>query len=360
MRLETTSAPERSTDASLKDAPPMRDCLSMLDELTKILVCPTCHGALDWRGSQRVSHRIVEGKATCSVCRASYPIYDGICAFLPSHSTPEDLWEQADREIAEFLKDEPVRARRLMGAPLESLSPTDMLVRGFVHEARQEFGAAKTAVDRAVEGMYTPEYLSASKSQIQFVRERLVGRTGLVVDLASGRGSLLEVLLPGASQEFVGTDVSPRVLLRDRRFFDSLGLGSKLSLLAFDARHIPFANHSVPTLVTNVGLANIENPGTLLRELRQAVTGEFLAISIFYPETEGPNADMIRQLNLAPLLYRRSAVQEFEKAGFSVQVSNSILARARPTPPGVIMHEVRPDRLPVVETELECCTLVAT
>ncbi len=332
----------------------------MLDELTRILVCPACHGALDWGGSQRVGHRIMEGEAICSVCRATYPIREGICAFLPSHSTPEDLWEQTDRGIAGFLKDEPVRAQRLMGAPLESLNPTDKLVRGFVHEARQEFGAAMTAVGRAVEGMYTPEFLAASNSQMQFVRERLVGRPGPIVDLASGRGSLLEVLLPEASQEFVGTDLSTRILLRDQRFFEFLGLGSKLSLLAFDARQTPFADQSVPTLVTNVGLANIENPGMLLRELRRVVSGEFLATTIFYPEFEGPNADMIRRLKLAPLLYRRSAVKEFEQAGFSVRVSNSVLARARPTPPGVIMHEVRPDRLPVVETELECCTLVAT
>lgn len=347
-------------DASLKDALPIGDRPSMLDDLTKILVCPACHGALDWRGSKRIGHRIVEGKAVCSVCRATYPIHEGICAFLPSHSNPEDLWEQADREIAGFLKDEPVRAQRLLGTPLESLSPTDMLVRGFLHEARQEFGAAKKAVDRAVEGMYTPEFLAASKGQIQFIRERIVGCTGPVVDLASGRGSLLEVLLAGASREIVGTDLSTRVLLRDRRFFDFLGSGSNLSLLAFDARHTPFADRSVPTLVTYVGLANIENPGTLLRELRRVVSGEFLATTIFYPEAEGPNTDMIRQLKLEPLLYRRPAVRQFEEAGFSVQISHSILARARPTPPGVIMHEVRPDRLPVVETELECCTLVAT
>jgi uncharacterized protein YbaR (Trm112 family) len=332
----------------------------MMDELTSILVCPACHGALDWRDSLRVGLRIVQGKAVCSQCRADYPLREGIGVFFPSHPKPDDLWEQVDRETIEFLHGEPVRAHRLMDAPLESLGPTDLLVRGFVHESRQEFGAAKIANDLAVEGLYTPEFRAASKSQMRFLKERLADRPGPIVDLASGRGSLLEFLLSGASQEFVGTDLSTRVLLRDQRFFDFLGLGSKLSLLALDARHTPFADHSVPTLVTNVGLANIENPGPLLRELRRAVSGEFLAITIFYPETEGSNADMIRRLKLEPLLYRRSAVREFEQAGFSVQVSNSILARARPTPPGVIMHEIRPDRLPVVEAELECCTLVAT
>ena len=331
-----------------------------MDGLTDILVCPVCHGALDWRGSMRVGHRIVQGKAVCSQCQADYPFHEGIGAFLPSHPKADDLWEQVDRETAEFLHGEPVRARRLMDAPLESLSPTDLLVRSFVHASRRDFGAAKIAVDLAIEGLYTPEFRDASKSQMRFLKERLADRPGPIVDLASGRGSLLEFLLPGASQEFVGTDVNTRVLLRDHQYFDFLGLGSKLSLLAFDARHTPFAHQSVPTLVTNVGLANIENPGTLLRELRRVVSGEFLAITIFYPKVEGPNADMIRRLKLEPLLYRRFAVQEFEQAGFPVRVSNSILARARPTPPGVIMHEIRPDRLPVVETELECCTLVAT
>lgn len=279
--------------------------------------------------------------------------------FLESSQGPGDLWEEANGEIAAFLRNEPTRVRRLMESPLESLNPTDQLVRGFVLEEHKDFRQARIALQLANEGMYAPGFRSAWKSQVRFVKERLTGLRDPVVDLATGMGSLLEIVLPATTHQFVATDVSPRVLLRDKQAFDALGLGSQLSFLAFDARHPPFAGGSVPTLITNVGLANIESPGALLRELRRVVRDEFMAISLFYPEEEGPNSEMIHRLKLDPLMFRSSALQQFEEAGFSVRVHNSQKVTARPTPKGEIMSEVQPDRLPVVETEVEWCTLVA-
>jgi hypothetical protein len=247
-----------------------------------------------------------------------------------------------------------------METPLEALNPTDLLVRSFVHEERNEFVPAKAARDRAEAGLYPSAFLSAWRDQVRFVREQLSVRPGTVFDLATGIGSLLEQVLPGTTQQFVGTDVSPRVLLGDQRRFDRLGLGSRLSFLAFDARHPPFKNRSVGTLTTNVGLANIEEPGDLLKELRRIVSGQFLAVTLFYPNDGGPNSEMIRRLNLEPLMYRDSALRLFEAAGFRVQLCNSKSVEARPTPTGEIMSEVQPDRLPVVETRVELCTLVAS
>lgn len=333
--------------------------LDVQEQLTRLLVCPACHGSLQWVFFQRRGDRIQEGKAICGVCRSDYPVHQGIAVFLTTLPKPEDLWNEADTEIASFLKSEPERARRLMEAPLESLNPTDQLVRGFVLEARKDFVQAKNALDRANHGMYTAQFRAASRSQTHYVKERLAVRPGPVVDLASGMGSLLESLLPDSTQQFIGTDVSTRVLLRDQEVFDHFGLGSRLSFLAFDARHTPFADGSLPSLVSNVGLANIENPGDLLEELRRVVSGEFLAISIFYPEDGGPNSEMIHRLNLDSLLYRESALRHFHRAGFEVEVCNMQKATARPTPRGEIMNEVQPDRLPVSETEVEWCTLVA-
>jgi uncharacterized protein YbaR (Trm112 family) len=331
----------------------------MLERLTRLLVCPACHGSLDWDVSEKTKARIREGSASCGKCGMTYPVHREIGVFLTSLPKPDDLWEEANREIASFLENQPARVRRLMEAPLESLNPTDQLVRGLVHEERKEFGPAKIAIDLANEGMYAPEYRSAWTSQMRFVREQLTRGRGPVIDLASGMGSLLEFLLPDATEQFVGTDVSPRILMRDRTVLGSQGLGERLSLLAFDARRTPFADRSVPTLVTNAGLANIEAPGSLLAELRRVVADRLLAITVFYPEDEGANAEEIRRLKLDSLMYRGPAVQQLERAGFRVQVLNSQRAKAHPTPRGEIMSEVKPDRLPVVETEVEWCTLLA-
>jgi len=331
----------------------------MRDQLRRLLVCPACHGPLRWKVSEKAGGRIQEGSARCTECDVAYPVHRGIGVFLTSLPKPEDLWDEANREIASFLRDEPERVRKLMEAPLEALNPTDQFVRGLLLEERKEFGPAKIATDLAVEGMYPVQYRTAWTSQMRFVKQQLARGRGPVVDLASGMGMLLEFLLPEATEQFVGTDVSPRVLIRDQTVFRSLGLGERLSLLAFDARRSPFADRSVPTLITNVGLGNIENPGSLLKELRRVVADRFLAITVFFPEEEGPNAEEIRRLKLDSLSYRGSAMARFEEAGFRVQMHNSQKVTARPTPRGKIMSEIQPDRLPVVETEVEWCTLVA-
>jgi len=332
----------------------------MWDQLQHRLVCPACHTALHWEVSEKTGARIQEGRASCQTCHSDYPVHRGIGVFLSPLVRPADLWEGANRDVAAFLKNEPERVRALMEEPIESLNPTDQFVRGLVLEERKDFRRAKVAIDLATRGMYAASYWSAWQSQIRFVKRQLSHCQGPVVDIASGTGILLEAVISGSTEEFVGTDISPRVLMRDALVLGSLGLDERLSLLAFDAKQTPFADQSVPTLVTNVGFANIENPDALLSELRRIVADRLLAITLFYPEEEGANTEEIRRLKLDPLMFRSHALAQFEEAGFNVKVLNSQRARAEPTPRGQIMTEVQPDRLPAVGTDVELCTVVAT
>jgi hypothetical protein len=131
-------------------------------------------------------------------------------------------------------------------------------------------------------------------------------------------------------------------------------------LLAFDARRTPFKDGAVGILTTFLGLANIEDPGGLLAELRRIVGGVFLAISQFFPEDDEANARAIREAKLDALLYHRTALQHFAEAGWNAQVNHACVAAARPTPRGVILDGAGIDRLPAADTKLEWCVLLAT
>ena len=108
-----------------------------------------------------------------------------------------------------------------------------------------------------------------------------------------------------------------------------------------------------------MGLPNIEQPGDLLRELRRIVTGTFLAVHHFYPESDEANAAVIREVGLATLLFRRSALECFAGAGWQVEAANVCAGKAHPTPTGVVLEGAGIDGLPVAETVLEWCVLVA-
>ncbi|MBC7252340.1 MAG: hypothetical protein H5T62_18935, partial [Anaerolineae bacterium] len=89
------------------------------------------------------------------------------------------------------------------------------------------------------------------------------------------------------------------------------------------------------------------------------VGGTFLLISPFYPEDDAANAAVIDQAGLSAFLFRRAALEHFAAAGWRVEVANVCTARARPTPTGVVLKGAGIDGLPVAETELEWCVLVA-
>ncbi len=194
---------------------------------------------------------------------------------------------------------------------------------------------------------------------MDYVCARVKERRGLIVDLASGRGYLLERLLASTRKRCLATDLSPSVLRRDVDRFRTLGFGSRVDALAFDALRTPFADGSIATMTTNLGLLNIDHPAALLKELRRIVSGEILGITTFYPEDSGRNFETIRRLGLGLLYLRRSALSAFEHAGFSVVIANVRKARALPTPESRFLAGFQPDLLPVEETELEWCTLIA-
>jgi hypothetical protein len=82
-------------------------------------------------------------------------------------------------------------------------------------------------------------------------------------------------------------------------------------------------------------------------------------MTIFYDEEDQSNAAAIRELQVTDLLYRDRAVAAFRTAGWEVEILNSRSALARPTPRSQLLG-VGIDGLPVVETTLDYCVLLAT
>ena len=328
--------------------------------LIEMLECPACHGELEWSIAERNENRIEAAEAHCKACTATYPVRDGIGLFLTPELPRNDLWEQAESGLVQHLREHPELERQLMEVPLDTLAPTDQFFRALVLEERGNYIEAQLVEGSANKGLYTPEYINCWNSQSDYVVEWLSTTDGPIVDLASGRCYLVERLARRLKRPVVATDFSPGVLRRDRRRLESFGLYDHVSLLAFDARRTPFRDGAVVTLTTNLGLANIEEPGSLLRELRRIVASVFLAISHFFPEEDESNAKVIREAGLEKLLYRRTALEHYAGAGWEVEVKNACVGKASPTPPGVVLEGARIDGLPVKDTYLEWCVLVGT
>jgi len=325
-----------------------------------MLECPVCHNKLEWSIIEQNGDRIEAAEARCSACNAAYPVRDGIGLFLTPELPRNDMWNEVDSGVIQHLREHPELERQLMEVPLDTLAPADQFFRALVLEERGKYHEAQMVEDSANKNLYEAEYTNCWNSQMDYVIERLSGVDGSIVDLASGRCYLVEKMVRKLKRHVVATDFSPRVLRRDRRWLESFGLYDHVSLLAFDARRTPFKDGAVKILTTNLGLPNIEEPGSLLRELRRIVAGKFLSISHFFPEEDEANAKVIREAKLEAMLYRRTALETFTNADWEVEVKNACVGEARPTPPGVVLEGARIDGLPVADTNLEWCVLLGT
>lgn len=263
---------------------------------------------------------------------------EGIGLFLTPDLPHDDLWEQAGSGLTQHLQAHPELERQLMDVPPETLAPADQFFRALVLEEQEDYVAAQRIENLANQGLYTPEYTAGKASQLDYVVASLAATGGPVVDLASGRCYLVEKLVRGLQRPVVATDFSPRVLRRDRRWLQALGLYERVSLLAFDARRTPFKDGAVGTLTTNLGLPNVKEPGRLLRELRRVVDGVFLAIFHFFPPDDASNARAIRETELETFSYRHSTLEQYVAADWAVEVKNVYMAAAQPTPAGVVLQ----------------------
>ncbi|MDI6893734.1 MAG: methyltransferase domain-containing protein [Bacillota bacterium] len=362
--------------------------------LLEMLKCPACGGELRFHIEEEQAGHIEWADIRCTACGAEYPVREGIGVFLTPDLPRHDLWEQVESGLDRYLRDHPDIEDRLLNSDPGTLAAADRFFRAMVLEERGDYAGAAALEAQAGRELYTDEYNAAVDSQMKYLCDRLAGhhpasahhhatashdhpaggqehagasqghpppgRVHPVVDLASGRCGLVEKLARHLDRPVVASDFSPRVLRRDRRYLEFAGLYDRVSLLAFDARRTPFRDVSVTALTTFAGLANIEHPGDLLRELRRIVSGTFYAISCFYAPDDRINREAIEAHGLHPFLFRDTALDLFNRSGWRVEVVNTRRARALPTPRSALIPEAGIDALPVAETTLEWCTLVAT
>lgn len=266
----------------------------------------------------------------------------------------DDTWATAESALSRHLRENPDVERALLESPLDGLNGADLFLRASVVEERSGFDAASDAYSLADERTYSSQLRHAREEMLQRVVELVRGGDGKVVDVATGRGTLIERLLRESERRLVATDVSPTVLQRVR---DRLG-GERVEYVTGDARELPFADGEVATFVSHLGFANVSDAPRLLRELRR--TGHHLfATHLFYPDDDDENRRVARELGLEELLFRSEAFAAFDAAGWRLGVELERDVPAEPTPPSALIEGVRIDALPAAPTRLVYCVLAA-
>jgi Methyltransferase domain len=260
-----------------------------------------------------------------------YPVFEAIPVLVAPGSEARDLWEEAEGALSAALRDDPELERALLGASPESLAPADAFLRALVLEER---GEADGAVATAFRRLYTPTALACQEEQLDTISRIVGSEDGLVIDVATGRGMLLERLSPA---KVVATDISPRVLhrARDRGY----------AAVACDAERLPFADASIATVTTFLGLGNVGRPVSVLRELRRVAARLVLGHVVY--ERGTANDAAVTELGLARVAHRDVLLDELSAAGWDARLVADHRGQAVPTPKGVLLAGAVVDALPV-------------
>jgi ubiquinone/menaquinone biosynthesis C-methylase UbiE len=219
-----------------------------------------------------------------------------------------------------------------------------------VLEERLSFDAAREAFEQADTKLYEPEVRAARDRTLARVVEIVERGDGSVLDVATGRGALLERLAHGA-RAVTASDSSPRILELLRR-----RLGDDIEYVVADAGSLPFTDASVATIVSHLGLANIADGESALRELRR-VGRELVVTHFFLPKGDTENQRVARELGLGTLLDRERALAALAASGWRVEIEAEREVAATPTPASELIPGVRIDALPVAETRATWCVL---
>lgn len=203
----------------------------MQAQTIRLLACPACHGGLT---TDDASGDINDAPLVCG-CGRAYPVRDGVAVLLAEETG--DIWRDASARLDEALATEPETRHRLFDTPLEELNGADLTFRGMVLEARGELEAAGEAFTAADPKLYGNEQRACADRLLDACVARSASAPW-VVDIASGRGALVE-RLARAGREVLATDISPVAMIRLRARLIGLGLADRVDCIAGDAAALP-------------------------------------------------------------------------------------------------------------------------
>ncbi|WP_291578768.1 methyltransferase domain-containing protein [Clostridium sp. UBA6640] len=321
--------------------------------------CPLCHGELKWDIKKESKDRVINAGIICLGCNEQYEVKDEIAVFLTSELSRNDLWQQAESGIEKCFRENPEIFNKLMDTPEESLNGADYWFKASYFEIKRDYERSSKMFKNGVEKIYTKDYIDGMKSQREFILNNIVDDDKAIVDIASGKGYLVEELLKKRKNYVLATDFSPTVLLRNKEYYKFKGLYDKLSLVAFDARKTPFKDNVIEVMTSYVGIQNIEKPGEVISEMHRICKGKFMSVMHFIDKNDKANMDFIKEFSSIDYATRENTIETFEKCGWKAEIMNSFIAEVKPTPKGEILEGASIDGIPVEDSKFEFGVVLA-
>lgn len=264
----------------------------------------------------------------------------GVLDFLLSG---EDQWALVGKG---FMNGQEELERRLFEPSEHELSPADRLIKAIALWYRGEFDDFQRLLRPSREALYTEEYNQAMTESLNRTVELIKKEQGLVLDLATGMGGLLEELLSSTEKEYLAVDISPSSSFGLLQYLRYRGWGERVVQIIAYAANLPLKDDSIDVIVSAIGFQNMQDSKKVFKEVR-SVSKKLIALCIFFEDGD-PNLAHVSDRGLH---VSKEFVRGLEEAGWNSRVENSVRVRAEPTPQSGILG-IRPDMLPITSQQL--------
>lgn len=275
-----------------------------------IIVCPKCRCSLD-------------DKLCCKVCNTQYSEYYGVYDIInPELSSDQEiLWNVTDEDLADKTNTN------------ERQSTEDDWAKDYFSRKNNETIIAEQKL--------------ASKTM-----ELLKGLRGDVCDLATGMGSMLQMILESNNSNIsiVCTDISKRILAWTRKIKQTND--DEVSYIATDGRYMSIKDNSFDFITSVAAFGNIPESDKVAKELYRILkeNGK-LIIQGMYIEKDSKSFEVAKNLALEKGLVEEYLVDELRKAGFK-EIVSTIVDEA-------VWAENPYDRIPVAGDIQKFCIIQA-
>jgi ubiquinone/menaquinone biosynthesis C-methylase UbiE/uncharacterized protein YbaR (Trm112 family) len=316
--------------------------------LIPLLACPVCHGELRRQIVREDLTHLIEGEFTCTKCKQKYPVIDQIGVFIETKEAINDLRKKQEDFAKRFQKEHPIQYFLLTKTFLGNIKPEHHFLKGLLLEDDR-------ILERATRRIYTKDYLIGYEKTKKALWEVEINNPPIILEIACGRGMFFKQFIRSrqGSGIYIATDFSLSVLQSDLRWLRKNGLDEQVTLMAFDAKAMPFRDSSFSAIVSNLGFSNIRNGEKAVNEAFRILTPDGILVTNFmFTSEQTKNYAKAKELGFDQFYIRKSTEEVFRKAEFEFDLHELYRGQVRPTPDGI-------DRLPTVPDTYSFCVFKA-
>ena len=253
-----------------------------MEKITNILMCPECHCSLTESLECNNCHHIYT---------YSYGVYDIVSPKISSDQ--ESLGEITDEMIKDMLSE------------------------------KYQTNWSETIQDYY--GKMNQETLDAMRKQDDYLEHVISNISGVVCDLATDGGGMLQKLLDAKQKDFliVCTDIDKRELIMTRKINNTND--ERVFYVATEGRHMSIKDESFDYITSFAGFGNIPEGDKVVKELyRMLKPGGRIIIKGGYIEENSKSFELAKSVGVERGMIEEYLLGDLESAGFVNVVSNVV------------------------------------